>query len=111
MFRNLGPIMKLPILLLTALALSGCALFGDNSREAFAGPSAAAATVERGAPAQPFRAAYGIGRPVALVPCGKGARIGDDCSAGVQRHQIASESDTASEGVTVVDASATADPD
>lgn len=86
--------MKLLLIAGSALLLGGCALFGGGgSTVADARPEAApiAASPARTARADAFRPAYGIGRPVALVPCRSGAKISDDCVGGNTRHQLGGE--------------------
>lgn len=74
-----------------SLLLGGCALFGGGGSsvaDARPGSAPAAAPAARTARAEAFRPAYGIGRPVALVPCGKGATLNDDCALANTRHQL-----------------------
>jgi hypothetical protein len=87
--------MKLLSLVGTALLLGGCALFsgggGSNVADSRSEDAPAAASPARTATAESFRPAYGIGRPVALVPCGRGAKLSDDCAGGNTRHQLGGE--------------------
>lgn len=88
--------MKIPALIALAFLCGGCALIDGGGRQAVLEPSAAtpARTPARAA-AEPFRAAYGIGRPVALVPCARGATLNDDCAGGETRHQLSGELEAA----------------
>lgn len=85
--------MKIIIVAGLGVMLGGCALLDDGASTQIAGEAptrAQAPPVATRTAAAPFKAAYGIGRPVALVPCGKGARAGinSDCVAGNTRHQL-----------------------
>lgn len=85
--------MRLLILTGAALVLSGCALFGggDNSasadRTVASTPLAAAPAPARPVAREPFRPAFGVGMPVALVPCKGGVEISGDCRSRNERHQ------------------------
>ena len=82
--------MKFLVIAGLSALLGGCALFGGGGRVSEnAAPEAAplSRAPERTA-SQAFRPAYGIGRPVALVPCGKGATLNDDCVGANTRHQL-----------------------
>lgn len=86
--------MKILIISGLSLLLGGCALFGGGESTTAGARSEAApsaASPERTARAEAFRPAYGIGRPVALIPCSKGATINDDCVGANTRHQIGGE--------------------
>jgi hypothetical protein len=76
------------------LLLGGCAIL-DGGAQSTADAAPAAAPLSRApsrtAAREIFRPAYGIGRPVALVPCGKGATINDDCVGANTRHQFGGE--------------------
>ncbi|OFX04413.1 MAG: hypothetical protein A3E78_03185 [Alphaproteobacteria bacterium RIFCSPHIGHO2_12_FULL_63_12] len=73
-----------------SLLLGGCAMFNDGNTAAIDAPEASRVAVSpaRTARTEPFRPAYGIGRPVALIPCGRGATINDDCVGANTRHQL-----------------------
>ncbi|NWG91685.1 MAG: hypothetical protein HXY21_04155, partial [Parvularculaceae bacterium] len=84
--------MRLIVISALALAASGCALFsgGENSTASLrpaltAAPSSVAGKAAR----EPFTPAFGIGRPVALIPCQKKIALSDDCRSQNERHQIA----------------------
>lgn len=79
-----------------ALLLGGCALFDGGERPAtVAAAVSPARTTASTAPSttaptrakEPFRPAFGIGRPVALVPCANGPALSDDCRNVNERHQ------------------------
>lgn len=99
--------MKLLLIAGTTVLLGGCALFGDGSTVADSSSEAALIAVSpaRTATATAFRPAYGIGRPVALVPCRSGAKISDDCVAGETRHQLGGEGGTEGEAAALAEAS------
>lgn len=77
----------------SAITLNGCAVLGGASEtlayEAAPAPTAAPQRLER---REAFVPAYGLGRPVALVPCRRGAKITEDCSGANPRHQLGGES-------------------
>ncbi len=80
-----------------ALAASGCAMFDGGERSAMSGP--ASAPVAEQTEAQPtrtaargaFKPAFGIGSPVALVPCRNKVTLGGDCRSLNDRHQVAGD--------------------
>lgn len=82
--------MKILAIFSLSLLLGGCAMFSGENTAALDAPNAAPAAISpaRTARTEPFRPAYGIGRPVALVPCGAGATINDDCVGANTRHQL-----------------------
>jgi hypothetical protein len=83
------------------LLTSSCAIFSGGDKSAAYQPAAPdrtpAAVMRRAPAAEPFEAAYGVGRPVALVPCAEGAGIADDCRAANDRHQISGEREVSAE--------------
>ncbi len=89
-FRHLlGARMKFPVIAGLSLLVGGCALFGGEQSVATAAPKAAPlsrAPVRTAS--ETFRPAYATGRPVALVPCAKGATLNDDCVGANTRHQL-----------------------
>jgi hypothetical protein len=74
------------------LLTSGCAVFSGSEKSAAytaTSPAVSPAAAARRAPgAETFTAAYGVGRPVALIPCSRGAVLTDDCRAANDRHQV-----------------------
>lgn len=74
----------------TFLLLGGCAIFGGGA-PVTADVSARTETLSNAPARAAFHPAYGIGRPVALVPCGRGAKLTDDCAGGNTRHQLGGE--------------------
>jgi hypothetical protein len=84
--------MRLFALTGAALALSGCALFSGGNRAASAenavSPAPLAAAPSRPAAREPFRPAFGVGTPVALIPCKGGVEISGDCRNRNDRHQV-----------------------
>lgn len=89
--------MRLIIVSAFAVAASGCAIFSGSERTAIDARAAAPLTAAsepraaRGAERAAFRPAFGVGRPVALVPCRNKVTLGDDCRSLNDRHQVAGE--------------------
>ena len=82
--------MKLIVIFALALATSGCALFSGGERTvAGRGPAAATESASPRAARESFTPAFGIGRPVALIPCQKKVALSDDCRSRNERHQVA----------------------
>lgn len=83
--------MRLFALTVAALALSGCALFSGGDRastaESAVAPAPLAAAPSRPAARETFRPAFGVGQPVALIPCRGGVAISGDCRNRNDRHQ------------------------
>lgn len=96
------------------LLTSGCALFSGNEKSAAYAPvspvTSSTAAARRAPAAEPFTAAYGVGRPVALIPCSRGAALTDDCRATNDRHQVGGERVVEGEETTFTEASATIVP-
>jgi len=87
--QEMGLNMKTPGLIALAILMSGCAAFGGGGKSApLAADAAPLAQAPARTAAETFRPAYGIGRPVALVPCARGATLNDDCVGGETRHQL-----------------------
>jgi hypothetical protein len=54
-------------------------------------------SVSRKAAREPFTPAFGVGRPVALIPCQKKIALSDDCRSRNERHQVAGSMPTEDE--------------
>ena len=77
--------MKIPGLIALALLSGGCALFqGEAASEAalIRQPATSPAPTRTA-----FRPAFGVGQPVALIPCTGGVAISGDCRNRNDRHQ------------------------
>mgnify|MGYP001583410236 CR=1 FL=1 len=87
--------------------LGGCAVFGGGAETSSvsARESASLSRAPARTASQPFQAAYGIGRPVALVPCSKGATLNDDCVGGNTRHQLGGAGGTEGEEASLAEIS------
>lgn len=89
------------------MLLGGCALFGGGERSAAVQPEdmRVSSPGGRSATTVAFRPAYGTGGPVALVPCGKGAKLTDECSGGNNRHQLNGDGPQDSDGSVLTEVS------
>lgn len=90
--------MRLIVISAFAFATSGCALFnGGESPVASREAAPAAESGFRKAAREPFTPAFGIGRPLALIPCRDTIALSDDCRSQNERHQVAGSMPTADE--------------
>ncbi len=96
------------------LLTGGCAVFSGSEKTAAytaTSPTPSPAAAARRAPAaEPFTAAYGVGRPVALIPCSRGAVLTDDCRATNDRHQVSGGRTVEGEATVLTEASTTLVP-
>ena len=103
------------ILCLAGLAplLAGCALFSGGERSSAVAERAlanVAPPTARSASAETFRPAFGIGRPVALVPCRRSVALSDDCRSLNDRHQAGGDMPADDEASALTEASTRPDP-
>jgi len=96
------------------LLASGCAIFSGGEESAAYAPvspvTSPSAAARRAPAAEPFTAAYGVGRPVALIPCSRGAVLTDDCRATNDRHQVSGGRTVEGEATVLTEASTTLVP-
>lgn len=83
----MGAFMRIFLLILAPLALSGCTLFESQQTAALRAPSAPVAGLSSSSTREAFRPAYGPGQPVALIPCRSGEAMGGECSRGLPAHR------------------------
>ncbi len=101
--------MRILVVSAIALASSGCALFGRSDQAAFTSPSpepAPETQVAAKSARQSFVPAFGVGRPVALVPCRNKVVLSEECRNANERHQTRGEMPAGEEARALTDVSA-----
>lgn len=103
--------MRIAGIICAATLLGGCALFDSGDRPVTVSASASPTRVSTIATPtrqarEPFRPAFGIGQPVALVPCAESVALSAECRNLNDRHQRRGDMPEGEEAATFTEASA-----